>query len=113
MARRSAQQEEEEEAFGGLTALVMTILVRKADLEKLAKSIGDSLERAVELGSCRPVHTPSNLQLYECVVAELHVDAEAGQVRMRVNPYFASLLPDGAKYVEGLKVDAASLLGSR
>jgi hypothetical protein len=116
MARKGAQREEEgveEEVFGGLTMMVMTVLVRRADLEKLAKSIGDSLERVVELGSCRPIHTPSNLQLYECVVAEFQVDAEAKQVRMRVNPYFSSLLPRGAEHVEGFKFDVVSLLGSR
>jgi len=89
----------------------MTVLVRRADLEKLAKSMGESLERVVELGSCRPLHTPSSLQLYECAVAEFQVDAEAKQVRMRVNPYFASFMPRGAEYAEGLRIDAASLLG--
>jgi len=84
-----ARKVEEEE----LTPSVkFTVLLRREELEKLAKSFGVNLERMLELGACSPAQEVRNLQVYECELASTVLDEGTGQLKVRLNPYVAAAL---------------------
>jgi hypothetical protein len=68
-----------------------TVLLRREELERLAKSFGVNLERMLELGACEPVQAERGLQLYECELADASLDESSGRFKMRFNPYIAAV----------------------
>ena len=69
----------------------VTVVLRKAELEKLAKSFGESFDRMLVLGACEPVQAERGLQLYECELADASLDENSGQFKMSFNPYIAAV----------------------
>jgi len=81
--------EEEGEAT---PSVKFTVLLRREELERLAKSFGVSLDRMLELGACSPAQEVRGLQAYECELASTVLDEGTGQLKVRFNPYVAAAL---------------------
>ena len=84
-----AKRVEEEEPA---PSVKFTVLLRREELERLAKSFGVNLERMLELGACSPVSEVRGFQVYECELASTALDEGAGQLKVRFNPYVAAAL---------------------
>jgi hypothetical protein len=69
----------------------LTVLLRREELERLAKSFGESFDRMLKLGACEPVQAERGLQLYECELADASLDENSGRFKMRFNPYIAAV----------------------
>jgi hypothetical protein len=69
-----------------------TVLLRREELERLAKSFGVNLDRMLALGACSPAQEARDLQVYECELASTMLDEGTGQLKVRLNPYVAAAL---------------------